>query len=333
MSDFLIEHAGPVLQELHKIATIHANASGGRLVALDYDPETYLKRDIMRHTIKGEPIDPININEMASGVDSRYKGLYLATSDCVEVDVIEDVLRSGQSVVFAMDHDELIDAALRPLALANIIKQRNPNLVDKNGRPFFRTALIVSRMAEFIGVPMMGGVVPANDLFGMAFDLTHETVPSTISTKGKFDKQIVKAYNNFVVREITSNTTRGAFSNRRPILLALAAPGTINKPLDADKYTGTDIPKEKQNSTMVIGQINYRMAEFAKNALTFASVAQMKKNSSDVRIDGTPICVSSAADVERLAKKFIELTYRHNDEALNYVYDKDGNLPVVRSLN
>ncbi len=330
MSDFLIEHAGPVLEELHRIATIHANASGSKLAVLDYDPETYLKRDIMRHTIKGETIEPIKINELATSVDSRYQSLYVATSDCTEVDVIEDVLRSGQSVVLAMDHDELIDAALRPLALANIIKLRNPDLVDKKGRPFFRTGLIVSRMVEFIGIPMLGGVVPANDLFGIAFDLTHETVPSTISTQGRFDKQAVKTYNNLVVHEISGNMRHGAFSNRRPMLLALAAPGTINKPLDVDRYTGTDIPKEKQDSTIVLGQINYRIADFASNALTFASVAQMGKDKSDVRIDAIPICVSTSADIERLAKKLINLTSDRGDGTINYVYDKDGDLPVIR---
>lgn len=326
----MIEHAGPILQELHGIATVHANASGGRLTSLEYDPETYLKRDILRHTVKGQALDPIKANELAASVDDRYQGLYSATAQCAEIDVIEDVLRSGHSVVLAMDHDELIDAALRPLALANIIKLRNPDLVDKKGRPFFRTGLIVSRMVEFIGIPMMGGVVPANDLFGIGFDLTHETVPSTISTLGRFDKGAVKAYNNMVVREISGNMERGAFSNRRPMLLALAAPGTINKPLDTEKYTGTDIPKEVQADTMVIGQINYRIADFAGKALTFASVAQMGKSESDVQIDGTPICVSTPQDVERLAAKLIALTANRGDGRTNYIYDADGILPVLR---
>ena len=330
MSDFLIEHAGPILQELHDIATVHAAASGGKLTALEYNPDTYLKRDIMRHTVKGQALDPIKANELASSVDDRYQGLYKATTECAEVDVIEDTLRSGHSVVLAMDHDELIDAAFRPLALANIIKLRNPNLVDKKGRPFFRTGLIVSRMVEFIGIPMLGGVVPANDLFAMGFDLTHETVPSTISTSGRFDKSAVKVYNGLVVREISGNMERGAFSNRRPMLLAMAAPGTINKPLDAEKYTGTYIPKELQASTMVIGQINYRIADFADKALTFASVAQMGKYESSVQIDGTPICVGTPHDIERLAAKLIALTANRGNSRINYVYDTDGNLPVLK---
>lgn len=330
MSDFLIEHAGPILNELHGIATEHTAASEGKLALLDYDPDKYLMRDILKHTIKGTALDPIKANELASSVDSRYQNLYTATEQCAEVEVIEDVLMSGHSVILAMDHDELVDAALRPLALANIIKLRNPGLIDKRGRPFFRTGLIVSRMIEFVGVPMMGGIVPAKDLFSIGFDYTHQTIPSTISTKNRFDKRAITAYNGVVVREIAGNLQHGAFSNRRPMLLAMAAPGTINKPLDYAKYVGGEIPEPLQQSTIVIGQINYRIADFANKALTFASVGKMGTDKSQILIDGIPLCVGGAKDIERLAAKLITLTSKLGDQNLNYIYDTDGNLPVIK---
>lgn len=328
MNEFLVEHAGPVLSELHTIAVEHAAGTNGKLVALDYDPSTYSNGNIMKHTIKGNPIDHIQSNEIASGIDPRYESLYRAMSACPDVEVIEDVLMSGQNVVFAMDHGELIDAALVPLALANVLKYRNPP--EKDDQPYFRTGLIVSRMVGFIGVPMMGGVMPAADLFALGFERTYQTVPNTISTKGKFNKAALKTYNNMVINEIAGATNRRPFTNRRPMLLALAAPGTINKPLDDTKYTGTEVAADLQSSTMVVGQINYRLAEFAKNALTFASVAQLGEHTSSVQIDGTPILVSTPKGIERLAKKLILLLTERDGGNVNYTYDTDGNLPVIR---
>lgn len=328
MNELLVEHAGPVLAELHKIATEHADDSDDKLVALDYDPATYSNINIMKHTIKGTPLDHIQANEIAASIDARYVSLYQAMSECPGVDVVEDVLLSGQNVILALDHGELIDAALVPLALGNVLKSRKPPEKDKD--PYFRTGLIVSRMIEFVGVPLMGGIMPAADLFKLGFERTYQTVPNTISTKGKFNTKALKTYNGMVVSEIEGAIRHRPFTNRRPMLLAMAAPGTINKPLDVEAYTGTDIPPELQDSTMVVGQINYRVADFAKNALTFASIAQLSENTSDVCIDSIPLLAGSPEGIEKLAGRLISLLSNREGDKVNYVYDTDGTLPVVR---
>ena len=330
MSEFLQEHAKPIFDELQKIADTHAQLSNGLLVPLESVPsETHTTRDILRHTIKGEPLDPIELNELAVGVDNRFRSLYNAVELCAEVEQIEETLRSGQNVILAMGHDELIDAALVPLAIANIIRLRNPDLVDRKGRSFFRTSLIASRMVEFLGAPMLGGIVPVTDLFGNAFDETYMTVPSTLSTKGRFDKKAVRIYNDIVTRSISSSMERRAFSNRRPLLLAMAAPGTIDKPLDTYKYEGTEIAADLQDSTIVVGQINYHITDFAKHALTYAAIAKLGQESSDVRIDPRHINTRDPVDVEKLAERIIGLL-KSRDPEINYVYDKNASLPVVR---
>jgi len=326
MIDFIQERVDNVLGQLSETAAVHAAMSGGMLV---HTPDVKVV-DLRDPSITGDPLNPKASNKTATGIDSRYQTLYEATEQSLEIELIEDTLRSGQNVVLATGHGELVDVALQGLAVANVIKLRRPNLVDSKGRPFFRTSIITSRMIEYLGIPLADDqVLQVRDVLTLGFDKTYLTIPSTVSTKGKIDKYTLKTYNNSAKQEMAADMERRAFSNRRPMLLTFAAPGTVDKPLDTAKYQG-DIPKELLDKTIVMGQINYSITEFCKNALTFAAIARMGNTESKVAIDNRPLCLQEPEDVEKLAERIIKLVVKTDNDDTNYIYDSTGTLPVIR---
>jgi len=320
MIELLQEKAEPMMRELRDIAATHVELSGGKFVLLDYDPVTYPGQEVLSHTIKGTPLAPTEANGLAEAVDERYTKLYAAIAKNPFTDVISATLQSGHNAVNATDHAELIDIALEALAFSSAMKIRQGYAtrkdVEDSKKPPFRTGIIVSRMADFLGIPMLGGVVPARDLLANGFDKTYMPIPSNLKTKGRFERRAMSTYNNMVVSDISGDMEKRAFSNRRPMFLSQAAPGSINKLLE-----GTD--------TIVVGQLNYRMADFMKQALTWASSAKLGDDNGDVLIHERPLCVASPHDVEQLALRIVELLKRRNPDQ-DFIYDKDGNLPTVR---
>lgn len=317
-----------VLQEqLQSIAEIHAEASGGLLTVLDLDMERYPGQNLEERVIKGAPIGPSEANSIANGIDGRYDSLFTATDNHVALQQIANTLRSGQNAIIATGHGELIDIALQSLAVANAIRIAHPQ-TDKKGRPFFRTGLIVSKMVDYLGIDSYGAITPVRDLFSLGFEKTYLTIPSTVSSKNLIQRGQLKYHNNVVKREIAADLQPRAFSNRRPMLLSVAAPGTLDKQLDTARYNGP-IPAALRERTMVMGQINYSMTEFAKNALTYAAIAKLSM-ASRVNIDPTALCLQSPQDIETLARHLLTLAQAEAADEAYYVYDADGNLPVVR---
>jgi hypothetical protein len=320
MIELLQEKAEPMMRELRDIAATHVDLSKGKFVLLDYDPAKYPGQEVLSHTIKGTPLAPTDANGLAEAVDERYTKLYAAVNENSFTSVISDTLRSGHNAVNATDHAELIDIALEALAFSSVMKIRQgyatKNDLEEQKRAPFRTGIIVSRMADFLGIPMLGGVVPARDLLANGFDKTYMPIPSNLRTRGRFERRAMSTYNNLVVGEISGDMEKRAFSNRRPMFLSHAAPGSINKLLE-----GTD--------SIVVGQINYRIADFMKQALTWTSSAKLSSEKGDVLIHERPLCVAGPNDVEELAQRIVELLKRRDPDQ-DFIYDKDGNLPTVR---
>ncbi len=138
----------------------------------------------------------------------------------------------------------------------------------------------------------------------------------------------MEIYNDLVVRSIEGDMNRRPRSNRVPMLLGVAMPGTINKPLNAAKYVSQEIPLETRQITTVVGQISFGTVDFMKHALSYATITRMG-DKTDVRIDPIPINVRTPEDVSRLAQKLLHLLSQR-DPDVNYVYDRLGQLPVLK---
>jgi len=318
MIELVQEQAEGVLTQLREIAQIHADGSNGLLVVLEDNIEKYPGQDILKGTVTGEPLPALEVNQLAKSIDNRYDALYEATGEAPELEAIIETLKSGQNAILATDHSELLDIAEQLLAMSGHIRQRGVE---------FKTGLIASKMIDFLGTPMMGGIVPTRDILSIGFDRAYLTIPNTISTKGRIGRTAMERYNGAVVNALESDMNRRPRSNRVPMLLGVAMPGTINKQLDTAKYRGS-LAKELPEKTIVVGQVSYGVINFMKHGLAYATTTKMTATEADVRIDPIHINIRTPEDVERYAAKLIRLL-NARDTDVNYIYDRSGNLPVL----
>ncbi len=171
-------------------------------------------------------------------------------------------------------------------------------------------------MVDFLGLNTGGETAtPLRELLALGFHKSYLTLPRTSSTDGKLEVKVVKAYNSFVRNEIRGDFDRRARSNRVPLFLGVALPGTVNKP-------SADDPE-----TIVVGRVSDGVLDFARQAMTVATGIRMRHEGSSLFIDGIPTSLQKREEINafmgRLINGITEL------DGLSYAYDEDGTMPVL----
>jgi len=328
--EILERHAAQIHEELHLWAAEHAR-SHPRLVLLDIDPERYRHQQINIHTIQSEPLEPQYIDPVAQKIDSRY--------DLIPVDneenepamlLMGEILDSNQNVVLGTDHMELVDIAL--LAAKVTSKLRQAGYV-------FDSAIIVNKMVAYLGINLDDSIVPATDVLGLAFDETYLSIPNTASAKNRMSlpKKVITSYNDLVIRHGIEQRLKKSNRIAKAVLLAAAFPGTVNKPLDVRAYEelmkelSVKIPREDRPDTLVIGRANTGMLRFTAHALTVVACTQLNGSAEDIKVHFSNIPKSIRTKV-KLDNAMDQITDMQNlsDPEHHYVYDVNGDLPVVK---
>jgi hypothetical protein len=319
MARFDIKKHDAMLETLHGIASDHAGTSHEKLVLLDLDPERYPGQNLNQTTIKAPrnyPLTPEAASAIANDIDPRYEALESIFTETFEssngISRIIEQIKSNNNVINGTDHAEIVDIALSHLALTGTIRRQGIN---------FRSALLVSKMVDFLGVDMHGGIVPVRDVLGWGFDLTYLTIPRSISTEGIFENEDLRKYNGDVRKHIADDMRRDTILNKRkdPILLGVALPGTVNKPL-----------LDSENGEIVVGRVNNGILDFTDidNTETIATSIRLSLKNARYFVDDLPMRLSNQSDITKLVGRLIA-GMTQLDNGL-YVYDEDGDLPVIK---
>jgi hypothetical protein len=170
-------------------------------------------------------------------------------------------------------------------------------------------------MVDFLGVNIHGTMTPVRNLLTLGFDKTYLTLPKTSTSDGLFEEKTRKTYNRWVRGEIASDFRKRAFSNRHPMVLGVALPGTVNKPMQ-------DNPE-----VTVIGRANEGILDCMKHALTVVSAVRMREEVSQIHIDELLNNIHSAPQLHATMGRFA-LTLEQLDGE-KYVYDADGSIATI----
>lgn len=323
-------HAAQIHEELHSWAAEHAG-SHPKLVLLDIDPVRYPHQQIGIHTIKSTPLEPQYLDSVAQDIDSRYDFIPVDNEENEPaMQLMGEILDSHQNVVLGTDHMELIDIAL----LAARVKSK----LHRAGYTF-DSAIIVNKMVAYLGVEMDESVVPATEVLGQAFDETYLSIPNTPSAKNRMGlpEKVISGYNDLVLRLGIEHRLKKSHRIGKAVLLAAAFPGTVNKALDVRAYEELEedpsvmIPWQDRPNTLVIGRANTGMLRFTAKALTVVACTQLKGSTKNIGVhfSAVPYSIRSKEKLD-LAMQRISAMQNQSDPEHNYVYDENGDLPVVK---
>jgi hypothetical protein len=332
MIEILPKTQREIQESLHEIAAKHAERSGGFLELLPIDTEQYPGQSITHSVIKSEgTLEPNEADTFAVGVDLRYQDLIRAYDDYTIEDSptysrffnIQQAVNAGVDIINGTDHAELVDIIFSHLHFVNRLRRGKEKKAHELGespeKHQLRSGLIVSKMVDFLGVNVYGTTTPVRNLLTLGFDKTYLTLAKTRSSEGLFEEKTRKAYNKRVRSEITSDFRKRAFSNRHPMVLGVALPGTVNKPM------------LHHPDTTVVGRANEGILDFTKEALTVVSAVRMREEGSQVYVDNRLENLYSATNLHSAMGR-LTLALEVLDDR-RYVYDENGDIPTVEPTN
>lgn len=328
MIELLPKTQREIQESLQKVAAKHAERSGGFLELLPIDTEQYPGQSITQSVIKSEgTLSPNEADTFAVGVEPRYEDLIRAYNDYTAEDSptfsrfynIQQAVNAGVDIVNGTDHAELVDIIFSHLHFVNRLRRGQEKkaieLGEKPEKHQLRSGLIVSKMVDFLGVNAHGTMTPVRNLLTLGFDKTYLTLPNTASSEGLFEEKARKGYNRWVRSEISSDFRKRAFSNRHPMVLGVALPGTVNKPMLSNP------------DTAVVGRVNEGILEFTAEALTVISAVRMREQGSQIYIDDILENLYSAPRLHNAMGRLslaLEMLDGHD-----YIYDRDGDIPTT----
>lgn len=354
-----------IMGSMYESAKVLADNSNGLFCAYEPNLDKYKHQSLLpipsHYSVEGRPIPSVDDSDtLATMIDSRYAGLPSSIEAHDEatgaVQLIGEDLIYGQNVALGLEHGELIDVALAEVGMSNILRRRN--IAHRSG-------LIVSKAIDYMGVNIDyfgvspddlkkyfdsidaqidiedDGTVQVRNFLKVAADITYMTIPSTKTFEDirAAQKDNIRLINNRVISKI--NKDMKVTGNKRhpwnkkindPLLLGVALPGTTVKLLD---FGGLDEDHEFQflklsgKQTEVVGHISPRITDFMKGAITYATAIRLDDSPPKVHIDKDYLYLKNEEQVEELAAKLVKISKLLNPD-VEYLYDKDGNLPVNR---
>lgn len=300
------------------------------------------------HRIIGKPIESVDdADVLGSMFDSRYAGLPASVEEYNRetgaIDRIGDYLERGQNVALGLEHGELVDVALEEEAVSNALRRRGIG---------HRSALIVSKSIDFMGVNLSqfgipnedlqeyfdsigadipirnDNTIPLRGLLAVAVDLVYLTIPSSNTFSNIRDEQggVVRDFNRRVRNSINEDMSN---ENESPLLLGVAVPGTTVKLLDQDALDDAHPYKQHQRQVEVIGYISPAIISFLKGAVTFATAIRLGESPPKICISEHPLNLETEKDIDSLGRELVSISRKLNPE-VTYICDQERSLPVNR---
>lgn len=314
------------MHDLHQWAKEHAASNPDMFEVLPLDPDTYEHQRLHKHTVDGSPLDPAIIDTVAADIDERYPQIVAAVEQQQRaLRVTGEILDSRQNVVLGTDHGELTDIALMMTAIKTQLHRQGYE---------FNTGMIHNKMLAFLGVKLKDGLVPATELLAMVMDEQYLNIPMSASSRKKMSvpRRVITHYNSLLMEHGIERRLKASQDIGKAMLMGVALSATINKPLDTEAYAaGTPtvvIPAEQLERAMVIGRANKGITRFTQHGLTICASANLAAKPVRIKIADEPLSVRTPDKLET-AMRTIAGFQSQNDPHHFYVYDKEGDLPVV----
>lgn len=197
------------------------------MVVLPHDPETYPAQSPDCISIHGESREADVIDSIAEAAQPEYHKLKhdLRTDEAsrLHVDVAGELINGGNSVILATGHGDLIDIAEAHAGLYT-------ELVRQGSKP--RTAIMISKMISYLGFKLGEDFTPCTDLLKILEDEIFLSYPRTESTKKHLRDRLfppkADRHNKELRKDVRGKLGEGG------LLLAMAASGTTDKPINGD---------------------------------------------------------------------------------------------------
>jgi len=318
-----------IRDSLHTIAAKHA-ARTDILHLLPNDPDVYSGQDLTERVIVSDSVlTPGQVEAEAVEIDPRYSSLVKAYDTYCDPTGpthsrfanVEAIALNGGHVIHGTDHNELLDTIFDHLHFANRLKvarltrlpESDEDLEENRRKYDTRIGMVVSKMIDFLGVEYKGVIVPVRDVLSLGFDKVYLPIPNTATSKNKFEPGARSRYNRAVLGDIAADL-RPARSNRKPMILGLALPGSVNK-------------KEKYGDRNVIGQVSDGITIYTKLGVSVLSAVRMSQSESQVYIDDELHALRERKDITRALTRLAKAA--SDMDGVTYIYDQDGDIPVI----
>jgi hypothetical protein len=169
-------------------------------------------------------------------------------------------------------------------------------------------------MIDFLGIKYGGKITPVRDLLMLGFDITYLPIPNNDASTTKFEPKARKRYNESVRASIAEGMRHRPFSNRRPLLLGVALPGTVNK-------------QARDTDDTVIGQFNLGITDYTQLGLTLLTAVRMSLEKSRLFVDEE---LHDIYDLDSLNNAGNQLSKGLTKlDSKPYIYDAEGNIMVL----
>ncbi len=327
--EILEKYSHELQTDLHAWAKEHVSQNPQLFTLLSIDPDEYPDQRISEHTIRGDDrLPPEVINSIATDVDKRYEGISRAVdSNEKSLELLGETLESGQNVIFGTDHGELIDIALLLVKIKSALLQKGYD---------FETSMIVNKMVTFLGVKYNDEIVPATNLLRLGIEELYLNIPNTHSSKLKMNvpKKVQREFNERMMLHGVTSRLKSSRKIGKSMLLGVALSGTVNKPLDHEKYMESpnypEIGENMPENSRVIGRANIGLLKIMGLGLTLPASAMLEGDEMKVNISDRPLYVNTKEKLDLVMQRIAKLQ-QENDPLHQYIYDINGDLPVLKS--
>lgn len=227
----------PMVEKLQAWADIYAKASDGRMEVLAYQPGKYQGQDGL--SVIGQPNAAAVVDSIAEVAQPRYYEvrdlLHANEAETKRVSMIGELLKGGDNVVLATNHGDLIDIAIAQAATYSTLEKLGYKIHDSNKKDDgydIQTGIIISKMVAFLAYKLGDDFAPCTDVLKLLENETFLSYPRTESTKkhlmDRFLFNNIERHNQKMRDQVVNKLGKGS------LLLAMAASGTTDKPLDSD---------------------------------------------------------------------------------------------------
>lgn len=306
------------LRLLQELARPHVEASEGKLVLLDINPEEYPSQRTYHLKSKSVVDDPEQLENLGLAADPQFpemrQKLQESTEGTERIEFMAELLKGSNNVAIPTNHGDLTDIAKVEGSLAiDLINIMSPSELQG-----IRRAIIISRIVSMIGAKLdfanpssedgpaqeQEGVViiPATDVLELFCHDIFLSYPRTETIESRVQKTLIKAHNLGMRRSLMRTLGKGG------VLLGIAGSGTTDKQQKvleakgkkADPDTVEDSKSTKEKSVYRLAPIKKGTVDILTGKKTYVApaIAWITERQVVAKLCNMPRKLSTAAEVD-----------------------------------
>lgn len=294
-----------MLESWLPVAEKHAQKSEGAIRVLDANPEKYPEQRLDTFCVQGDSQPSDVLDAAASFVEPRFidiaQDFYQDHASSAALNRAGEILDSGQSVIVATNHTELIDVAIAQAAACSYLKREGHE---------FETSLVISKMISLMASDKLpyedDEPMPALTALQILCDKVYMSYPKTETTNNtelaKSMPEVVAQHNQIVRTAIAQKLGEGG------VLLAMCPSGTTDK-------------LEQENDTCVMQRVQNGTAKLMAHEEAYVlPVAAHFGDTPFIKVSAQPAQLSSPEQVHEVMQSIAD-TLQHNIPGTEFRYE------------